>query len=863
MKKFIKCCLIVCSLGTLNSYAFIEQMRKDLINKDEALEKKYAMKIQQHLDFGEKYEGKKVQKELKEYSLKRKEIFTDATNKDIRHTEINDIERKFKGKIQNTGSNPKNPHADVDFAASSKDSYQEIKKYYAEKGYTVKDEGYKLVIKENDTVVWSNEESLTPKQRELKLKDHDSYNTTGGQHSTGVRNNKIQSSIHGAVLDPESKMIHALPQSNDGKFDVKTYAKGFAKLQEQGLGVNEIQTREVEYTTKDGKNKKQKIRVLQKSLKVKTDLYNKAKILQNYGNPIEAGIYEITDSKKIKKEKMDAFIEETLIETKKTKNIAKQKAQKKNQYRQILIDSVKDTELKKRMQERLDSNKKSSIQVEKRNQKDLSKTNYDKSITLSKEKTIGNKIRRASGFGAASFVVSAYQLSEDAEQIKKEGGNRFISINKEDSVFSRNAKAYGSAMIQSTPFGGAWSAGAQAEEEEKQRILDATKKGKTINPIVSMARSSSYGLWYIAKGMVTGAFEYTSEKVAKLAWEIKLTNDEYEAEREAIEQSIQTQEKLALLKKKKELDEKKKKKIVFFSDDENSLERENAFRKNMQQQRNRKAQLDNYNAQQSLQVATTKARQESDSFRQGLRDISNELNKAGEEYTKQMAQIQAQDALRREANRKAFDTTDLIRKQNQQMQQRNLNIQASNGFGGKYADTHAQGLQSSKISRPKRNYEAVGTPNNKSKMILGETQTKRLAYKPTIKETFKKPEPTVTNNKPKIKKKYCGYDISSSGKWKREYGVGERAIVKRDKKILGKNSHFITFHYITPKDYCKKSFEEVYLGNNIFEKKRWYKNGKIQFHYKIKIIDGKERTLLHDEWNKSGQRTHHYTGGKK
>ncbi|WP_419765073.1 MAG: hypothetical protein ACNI28_01405 [Arcobacter sp.] len=861
MKKFIKCCLIVCSLGTLNSYAFIEQMRKDLIKKDEALEKKYAIKIQEYIDSGEKYEGKKVQGELKKYSLKRKEIFTDATNKDTRHVEINEIERKFKGKIQNTGSNPKNPLADVDFAASNKDSYQEIKKYYADKGYTVEDEGYKLEIVENDTVVWANEESLTPEQRKLKLKDHDSYNTTGGQHSTGVRNNKIQSSIHGAVLDPESKMIHSLPEGNDGKFDVKTYGKGFAKLQEQGLGINEIQTREIEYIGKDGKKKKQKIRVLQKSLKVKTDLYNKAKILQNYGNPVEAGIYEITDSKKIKKEKMDAFIQETLIETEKTKNIAKQKAQKKNVYRQILIDSVKEPNLKQRMQERLDLNKESSRQVEKSNQKDLSKTNYDKSKI--KTNPIVRKNTRVAGFSAASFLTSAYQLSEDAEKIKKEGGNRFIEITDKDTIFSRNAKAYGSAMVESTPFGGAWNAGVQAEAEEKQRILDATKKGKSVNPVVSMARSTGYGLWYLAKGMVTGTFEYTSEKVAKLAWEIKLTNDEYEVERKAIEQSIKTEEKLVLLKKKKELDEKKKKRVIFFEDDESILEKENAFRKSMDNQRERKAQSDNYRAKKSLQSATIRAGQESDSFKQAFRDTSDALNKMGEEYTKQMAQIQAQDALRREANRKAFDTTALIRKQNQQMQQRNLNIQASNGFGGKYADTHAQGLQSSKISRPKRNYEAVGTLNNKSKMILGETQTKRLAYKPTIKETFKKPEPTVTNNKPKIKKKYCGYDISSSGKWKREYGVSARAIVKRDKKILGKNSHFITFHYITPKDYCKKSFEEVYLGNNIFEKKRWYKNGKIQFHYKIKIIDGKERTLLHDEWNKSGQRTHHYTGGKK
>ena len=117
-------------------------------------------------------------------------------------------------------------------------------------------------------------------------------------------------------------------------------------------------------------------------------------------------------------------------------------------------------------------------------------------------------------------------------------------------------------------------------------------------------------------------------------------------------------------------DIEKKKKVIFFSDNQDSLAKEKAFRNNMKQQREQKANADNARANRSLGNAMSQAARKSDAFKQGFVDFRNEMDKMGNEYLKQEA----------------------FRKKNYDLQQNGINT-----------------------SQPKRSYKPVGT-TNKSKV---------------------------------------------------------------------------------------------------------------------------------------------------
>jgi hypothetical protein len=488
-------------------------------------------------------EGEEYDSLLQEYSQKRKAIQNSYKAKDSRSVTITDIQKRFDGDIVNTGSMPRNVDADVDLAAQTDEAAARLVQEWQQQGHQIVDSGYKIENKTTDTVLWRPE---TSERRQAMAGDHDAYQTTGGRKSTG--NVREPSSFSGAGLDPARKMVHA-----DMSGDVKTFGKGFSKLYEQAYGAQTF-----ERDAQTGK-------VLQKKSLPNGGgpLYDKCKRLQNYGDPIEAGIYKLDDPSEVRQKKWDDFRREVYNEAGKAQKTLDKRFSRQLEALEALEASVTDPATKQRIRERIDARVESN-RVAREDIRDMFRSTTDpttKSFDIEPAPpmkrpapptdlpdiaktdrtpypdtpahgpvTRGGKLAklRSGAMNAADWLVTAYEFNDTVkrtEEAAKSGEHEFVSIDDDDSPTVRNAKVYGWALFESTPVGGGFSVGRQADNAEKQRILEAIRKGETVNPVVSWLRATGESFYNMAYGMTFGVLEGTADKLAEAAFEIKQLRD--------------------------------------------------------------------------------------------------------------------------------------------------------------------------------------------------------------------------------------------------------------------------------------------------------------------------------------------------
>jgi len=367
-----------------------------------------------------------------------------------------------------------------------------------------------------------------------------------------------------------------------------------------------------------------------------------------------------------------------------------------------------------------------------------------------------------------------------------------------------------------------------------------------------------------------------NEAIDKILISLKKTNKKQIEEKVVIKEE---KEKNKEEKRQEKIIKPKKKKVVFFEESEEDIEKENLFRQNMKNEREIKKQKDNSIADASSINESMKAKKESLQFKENMNSLGTALNTAVIEISTQVETERLASKQRAEANKKAYDTTALIKKQKEQKNQRTAYSKTSNGFGGKYSDPHALGLQKGSTNSEKAEF----LDHNKK---LQSTNTKYTKSVPTKKEKYN-PTPLVVNKKSSSSKKtiqastktdtFCGYDVSSNSKWMK---VGSYRVVDTRERThyRAKISHSFyddgcgldttlshksgdIFEY-TSYDFDGKigAFrKEVYSKTGVRLYVLEYKNffeGKLREFKTYRLVSknsNKVTLLYHKEWNMNGK----------
>ena len=666
----------------------------DILRQNQKIELEKNLKIFQEkakrsIEYGN-YDAKQKKKLLNKYSWARTQIIVKYKRLDKYRTIELKRDLATNGGITNTGSYPKNANADVDIVANNKKAFEKQKerwiKKYGEKNIEFNSkESYKITNNKTDTVMWKSYDSLTSSERRAITKDHDAYITSGGKHSTSVRSVDIKSSKTGSGLDPLRKLTYGI------KHDIiKDVGKSLVKITTSADGVDFINSK-----TKDKEAK----------------LLQQASALKEYKDSIEAGIVDLLDTPSMAKQKENKFKKECLnlaIKKQNKLDIADQK--KKRIYKHMISTFPEGSSKRNELEKKLKISEKSNTIARKKVNSSLKELGVKKQLLTKKviekteqkifekkensraekrEKLLQQAQNRRETFesskpkkkvhisklGAASFLVTAYQLNESMNDTIAAGGNDFVTINKNDSQLTKNIKAYVGIGVESTTFGGAFSAGKRADEEEKQRIIAAIKQGKSVNPLVSFVRASFWGFAYVAKDMAVGSFEYTKNKLLELDNEIKSNIKSYVREKYAVieakkqEKRVSThkKEKISknekwdnfLLKNKKELqsgqsqlvasldkkikiEEKKAKKIKVATDEfsDSFTSGENSITEYKEKVQNI-AQMEKDIERIKRETAETQERidHQWDGFKEGLAVVSTALVESAKEYQNQQSEI--------------------------------------------------------------------------------------------------------------------------------------------------------------------------------------------------------------------------------
>ena len=133
------------------------------------------------------------------------EIKQKYLQQDRRGKYTDEVVKKYGGKIENTGSNPKDVRADVDLAAKNKVSADRLTQEWKAAGHHIEDHGYKVVNKTTDTTLWKP--CNTPDCLAAKVRDPDAWTTEGGLKATG-NTDRIRDP-RGQYLDNAKKFFHA------------------------------------------------------------------------------------------------------------------------------------------------------------------------------------------------------------------------------------------------------------------------------------------------------------------------------------------------------------------------------------------------------------------------------------------------------------------------------------------------------------------------------------------------------------------------------------------------------------------------------------------------------------------------------
>ncbi len=243
------------------------------------LREEYAAKARQP--------GADQAKLLSEYKARYEAIRQKFLAADTRAAEIQDIKDRFRGEIENTGSNPKDVRADVDLAARNEQAARTLAEEWRAKGDVVVETPTKYVNQTRDATLWRPE---TPEIKQAKVEDLDAFSTEGGQEGTGNKS-AVRDEL-GWQIDNEKKLLHA---QNDG--DLKTGAKSVDKA--------------AEAAGRKAQN---------------PEFYRKAEVLRQYGDDVQAGITDLADTPEVRKQKLDAWREEARIEMDKSRAVAERRS---------------------------------------------------------------------------------------------------------------------------------------------------------------------------------------------------------------------------------------------------------------------------------------------------------------------------------------------------------------------------------------------------------------------------------------------------------------------------------------------------------------------------------------------------------
>ena len=192
---------------------------------------------------------------------------------------VRDRKGRIIGDIENTGSKPKDVRADVDLNAKSDHAAQRLAKQWSDQGHiVVKDPNmpWKIVNKSTDTTLWlpCDDECM-----KLKVHDPDAWTTEGGLKGTG--NAQRIHDPEGYYLDNEKKFIHGQHEVRSGHFDegLKTAAKSLDKAGKMaGIARSD------------------------------DAIFRQAASLREYGDPVEAGIANPTDSPELQRKKVENWL---------------------------------------------------------------------------------------------------------------------------------------------------------------------------------------------------------------------------------------------------------------------------------------------------------------------------------------------------------------------------------------------------------------------------------------------------------------------------------------------------------------------------------------------------------------------------
>ncbi len=347
-----------------------------------------------------------------EYSAKRAEIRQKYSKIDTRAQSLDSTlnDPKIKGKIKNTGSMPSTVNADVDVAGDA-DSVEILAKDWSKKGgkkplyYTVDNptvpttsppKDFSKVIKvvnpNTDTTAWTPE---TEEIRKAKVKDPDAWTTSGGQKATG--NIERSRDKRGYYLDNEKKFHHAdrSVQNTPGIHDedLKTFSKSVSKAGgKQGANI--------------AKNNPQ--------------FYDQASKMQNYGDPVEAGIVDLGDSPEVRKQKIEAWKQTARDEMKKAKIESQKLGDAADTAREDLAQQMRDQ-----------GNNDVANRIEK-NRQDVANSNRDAADENKKLKAESEELRNNSKKqNTADVGDTASDLSSKGKQSDVE-----ITTNTSDDVLS-------------------------------------------------------------------------------------------------------------------------------------------------------------------------------------------------------------------------------------------------------------------------------------------------------------------------------------------------------------------------------------------------------------------------------------------
>ncbi len=193
---------------------------------------------------------------------------------------------KIVGDIEVTGSAPKDVRADVDLNAKTHEAADSLAKSWQDQDHKVTTYPHKYVDETTDTTLWRPCD--TPECLAAKAKDLDAWTTEGGLQGTGnagrIRDPK------GYYLDNEKKFIHGQEMVKGGDFDegLKTAAKSLDKP--------------AIYAGMRPENSADIVDPAERKF------WQQAESLRAYGDPVDAGIANPSDSPEVINNKVKAWL---------------------------------------------------------------------------------------------------------------------------------------------------------------------------------------------------------------------------------------------------------------------------------------------------------------------------------------------------------------------------------------------------------------------------------------------------------------------------------------------------------------------------------------------------------------------------